>query len=142
MQILKDQQKGPVRSHCFQGIADFAQHAVTTWSWIASMRDLTVLSFERERELCQPSGSLNGQDFRLCAARGGSAQVPERLQHGIVGFNSTIDLNALTSCHPQLGSGLHSLPDKLIHQRRLANSALARDKDDLAQAAEAVAGHW
>jgi hypothetical protein len=64
-------------------------------------------------------------------ARAVSAELPDRLEHGQVGFAPAVLLDTLPTPHE------HAVPirqwlDKRINERRLADAGLACHEDDLA----------
>src|SRR5262245_60400898 len=105
MQVFEHQHQRFLSAERFQCFSNFPQHTSPGSLLSLLLKRRQISSADERRHLYEPSRSIATQHINNVLAPGGTAQPPERVQHGKIGFTRAILLQALPAPDPEMPGG-------------------------------------
>jgi hypothetical protein len=130
LEIFEHQQQRLARREGLQRLGDLPQHAFARRAEEFALEQLAVLPGDEGGKLNQPRGGLRGEDPDDAVSPGSPTELPERLQHRVVGLPASVALDTLAARDATPHGGC-SLALELVDEGGLADAGLSGDEDEL-----------
>ena len=140
LEIVEPENQRTLRGERLHGIAHLAQHPLAIRAGDASEKPLVLHLREERRHLGEPGRRVPTEDVENPIPAGTAAHRRQRLQDRQVGLSGSVLLDALPAGDAKLVAGGGG-GEEVAGQRRLADSRLSGEEQDLPRPRTAASSH-